>query len=167
MFEAFRSVASQIRTVDVSIGRNRRADHQHRVMCPVLAELRDGTPIAQRPHVTGRTPAIQRVATQARQQMDGSLTSCANKAVTTAVAGLLRRVLSVKKRMVLVMERARLSDLPLSSWRYESVSGPVLSTIDIARRIVGAWCQTRPRVAKVSRAWLREHEMESAKRGQT
>ena len=76
VFEAFRSVASQIRTVDVSMGRDRRAGYPHRVTCTVLAELRDGEQIAVT--ATGDWPyaAIQRAATQARQQMDGTLTSC-------------------------------------------------------------------------------------------
>ena len=43
---------------------------------------------------------------------------------------------------------------------------PMPSTIEVAIRIVRAWLWTPPRVADVSRAWLREHEIESAKRGQ-
>jgi hypothetical protein len=45
VFEAFRCVASQVRTVDVSIGRDRGAGYPHRVTCTVLAELRDGEQI--------------------------------------------------------------------------------------------------------------------------
>jgi hypothetical protein len=76
VFEAFRCVASRIRTVDVSIGRDRRAGHPHRVTCTVRAELRDGDHISVT--ATGDWPyaAIQQAATQARQQMDGRLTSC-------------------------------------------------------------------------------------------
>ena len=65
------------------------------------------------------------------------------------------------------MERARLSDLLVLPWRSEPVGGRrVLSTIDAARRIARAWLQRPPRMADVSSAWLREHEIESAKRGQ-
>ena len=42
---------------------------------------------------------------------------------------------------------------------------PAPSTIEVAIRMVRAWFQTPPRMADVSRAWLREHEIESAKRG--
>ena len=77
VFEAFRCVASHIRTVDVSMGRDRRASHQHRVTCTVSAALRDGERIEVT--ATGDWPyaAIQQAATRARQQMDGKLTSCA------------------------------------------------------------------------------------------
>ena len=43
---------------------------------------------------------------------------------------------------------------------------PAPSSIEVAIRIVRAWLRTPPRMADVSRAWLREHEIESAKRGQ-
>jgi hypothetical protein len=78
VFEAFRSVASHIRTVNVLMARDRRAGYPHRVTCTVLAELSDGAQIAVT--ATGDWPyaAIQRAAAQARQQMDARLTSCAN-----------------------------------------------------------------------------------------
>lgn len=79
VFEAFRCVTSQIRTVDVSMGRDRRAGHPHRVTCRVLAELQDGDQITVT--ATGDWPyaAIQQAATRARQQLDGRLASCANR----------------------------------------------------------------------------------------
>ena len=40
------------------------------------------------------------------------------------------------------------------------------STIEVAMRIVRVWLRPPPRMADVSRAWLREHEIESAKRSQ-
>lgn len=44
---------------------------------------------------------------------------------------------------------------------------PAPSTIEVVIRMVRAWFfQTPPRMTAVSRAWLREHEIESAKRGQ-
>jgi hypothetical protein len=65
------------------------------------------------------------------------------------------------------MERTRASDPLVLPRRFEPVSGrPVLSMIDAARRIVRACLQTPPRMAAVSSAWLREHEIESSKRGQ-
>jgi hypothetical protein len=76
VFEAFRCVASQIRTVDVALWRDRRDSHPHRVTCTVRAELESGRPIAVT--ATGDWPyaAIQQAATQARQQLDGTLTPC-------------------------------------------------------------------------------------------
>ena len=78
VFEAFRSVSGQIRTVDVSIGRDRRAGYPHRVICSVLAELHGGEQVAVT--ATGDWPyaAIQRAAVTARQHVDGRLSSCAN-----------------------------------------------------------------------------------------
>ena len=77
VFEAFRCVASHVGTVDVSMARDRRAGHPHRVTCTVRVELRDGEQIAVT--ATGDWPyaAIQRATAQAREQMDGTLTSCA------------------------------------------------------------------------------------------
>jgi hypothetical protein len=79
VFEAFRSVARHMRTVDVLMARDRRAGHPHRVRCTVLAEPSDGAQITVT--ATGDWPyaAIQRAATQARQRMDDRLTSCANE----------------------------------------------------------------------------------------
>ena len=59
------------------MGRDRRAGHQDRVTCTVSAALRDGQRIEVT--ATGGWPyaAIQQAATQARQQMDGRLMSCA------------------------------------------------------------------------------------------
>jgi hypothetical protein len=78
VFEAFRCVASQVRTVNVALGRDRRAGDALRVRCTVRAELEDAEPIAVT--ATGDWPyaAIQQAATQARQQLDGKLMSCAN-----------------------------------------------------------------------------------------
>jgi hypothetical protein len=60
------------------------------------------------------------------------------------------------------------SDLLIWPWRSAPASGRWgLSTVEGARRIVSAWLRAAPRVADVSSAWLREHEIESAKRGQT
>lgn len=77
VFEAFRCVASQIRTVDVSMGRDRRAGHPQRLTCTVRAGLCDGQEIVVT--ATGDWPyaAIQQAATRARQQLDGELTTCA------------------------------------------------------------------------------------------
>ena len=77
VFEAFRCVASQIRTVDVSIGRDRRAGYPHRVTCTVSALLCDGERIEAT--ATGDWPyaAIQQAATRAREQLDGEVTTCA------------------------------------------------------------------------------------------
>jgi hypothetical protein len=77
VFEAFRCVVSQIRTVDVVIGRDRRAGYPYRVTCTVRAEVADGEQIDVT--ATGDWPyaAIQQAATRARQQLDGKLTSCA------------------------------------------------------------------------------------------
>jgi hypothetical protein len=76
VFEAFRCVASQVRTVDVAVGRDRRGGYPLRVTCTVHAELRDGEHISAT--ATGDWPyaAIQQAAMQARQQIDGNLTSC-------------------------------------------------------------------------------------------
>ena len=73
VFEALRSAASQIRTVDVSMGRDRRAGNPHRVTCTVSAALRDGERIEVT--ATGDWPyaAIQQAATRARQQLDRAL----------------------------------------------------------------------------------------------
>jgi hypothetical protein len=76
VFEAFRPVASYIRTVDIVIARDRRAGYPHRVTCTVLAELSDGAQIDVTAPGDWPYAAIQRAATQARQQMDGRLTSC-------------------------------------------------------------------------------------------
>ena len=77
VFEAFRCVASQVRTVDVWMGRDRRAGYPVRVTCTVSAALRDGERIEVT--ATGDWPyaAIQQAATRARQQLDGTLMSCA------------------------------------------------------------------------------------------
>ena len=79
VFEAFRCVASQIRTVDVSMGRDRRAGYPHRVTCTVSAALRDGERIEVT--ATGDWPyaAIQQAATRAREQLDEELTTCAKQ----------------------------------------------------------------------------------------
>ena len=77
VFEAFRCVANEIRTVDVSMGRDRRAGHPHRVTCTVLAELRDGEQITVTAMGDWPYAAIQQAATRARQQLDGRITSCA------------------------------------------------------------------------------------------
>jgi ribosome-associated translation inhibitor RaiA len=77
VFEAFRCVASQIRTVDVSMGRDRRAGHPHRVTCTVRAELRDGEHIVVAATADWPYAAIQQAATRARRQLDGELTTCA------------------------------------------------------------------------------------------
>ena len=76
VFEAFRCVANHVRTVDVAVRRDRRGGYPLRVTCMVRAELRDGEHISAM--ATGDWPyaAIQQAATQARQQMDGKLTSC-------------------------------------------------------------------------------------------
>lgn len=76
VFEAFRCAASQIRTVDVSMGRDRRAGYPHRVTCTVLASLHDGEQIEVT--ATGDWPyaAIQHAAARARQQLDERITSC-------------------------------------------------------------------------------------------
>lgn len=77
VFEAFRCVANEIRTVDVSMGRDRRARHPHRVTCTVLAELRDGEQIIATAMGDWPYAAIQQAATRARQQLDGRIRSCA------------------------------------------------------------------------------------------
>ena len=77
VFEAFRCVASQVRTVDVSIGRDPGTGYPHRVTCTVLAELRDGERITVTAMGDWPYAAIQQAATRARQQLDGRLTSCA------------------------------------------------------------------------------------------
>jgi hypothetical protein len=79
VFEAFRSVAPHMRTVGVLMARDRRAGHAHRVTCTVLAELTDGEQSAVAASGDRPYAAIQRAATQARQQMDGRPTSCANE----------------------------------------------------------------------------------------
>ena len=76
VFEAFRCVANQVRTVDVAVGRDRRGGYPIRATCTVRAELRDGAHVSAT--ATGDWPyaAIQQAATQARQQIDGKLMSC-------------------------------------------------------------------------------------------
>lgn len=76
VFEAFRSVASEVQRVDVSVGRERRAGHARRVTCTVLAQLLNGDQIAAT--ATGDWPyaAIQRAAVKARQELDDKLASC-------------------------------------------------------------------------------------------
>lgn len=78
VFEEFRSVATHVRTVDVSIARDRRAGYPQRVTCMVVASLHDGAQIAAT--ATGDWPyaAIQRAATQARRHIDRRFTACAN-----------------------------------------------------------------------------------------
>ena len=78
VFEAFRCVASQIPTVDVSMRRDRRAGFPHRVLCTVSAALRDGKRIEAT--ATGEWPyaAIQHAAARARQQLDGKSAACAS-----------------------------------------------------------------------------------------
>ena len=77
VFDALRGVACQIRTVDVSLARDRRAGDPHRVTCTVRAELRDGEQIAVTAIGDWPYAAIQRAATEARQRVDGRVTSCA------------------------------------------------------------------------------------------
>ena len=76
VFEAFRCVASEVQRIDVSLARDRRAGHGHRVTCTVRAQLRTGDQIAAT--ATGDWPyaAIQRAAITARQQLDDKVASC-------------------------------------------------------------------------------------------
>ena len=70
VFEAFRSVASEVPSIEVSIARDRRVGRAHRVTCTVLAQLRNGDHISAT--ATGDWPyaAIQRAAIKARQRLD-------------------------------------------------------------------------------------------------
>ena len=76
VFEAFRCVASEVKRIDVSLARDRRAGRAHRVTCTVRAQLRAGDQIAAT--ATGDWPyaAIQRAAIKARQQLDDKAASC-------------------------------------------------------------------------------------------
>ena len=76
VFEAFRSVASEVRKVDVTLARDRRAGQTDRVTCTVLAELHNGDQIAVTAVGDWPYAAIQRAALQARKQLDGKVESC-------------------------------------------------------------------------------------------
>ena len=77
VFEAFRSVASEVRRIDVSIGRARGpADVSGRVACTVVAHLRDGQHIEVTAGGDWPYAAIQDAAVRARQRLDETVTSC-------------------------------------------------------------------------------------------
>ena len=76
VFEAFRSVASEVRSIDVSIGRDRDAGSNDRITCTVLAYLRDGHRIEVTAGGDWPYAAIQQAAVRARRQLDDKVTSC-------------------------------------------------------------------------------------------
>jgi len=80
VFEAFRCVASQIRTVDVLMGRDRRPGHPVRVTCRVTVTLRDGERIEVTATADWPYAAVQQAAKRARERLDEKLRSCATHA---------------------------------------------------------------------------------------
>ena len=76
VFEAFRSVASEVGRIDVSIGRDRGAGISGRVTCTVVAYRRDGHRIEVSADGDWPYAAIQEAAVRARQRLDETVTSC-------------------------------------------------------------------------------------------
>ena len=76
VFEAFRSVASEVHRVEVTIARDRRAGRAHRVTCAIRARLRNGGRIAVTAIGGWPYAAIQLAALKARQQLDDRVPSC-------------------------------------------------------------------------------------------
>ena len=76
VFEAFLSVASEFRRIDVSIGRDRGPIGNGRVTCTVVAYLRDGHCIEVTAGGDWPYAAIQEAAVRARRRLDETVTSC-------------------------------------------------------------------------------------------
>jgi hypothetical protein len=76
VFQALRCAVGQIRTVNVSMRRDRRAGHPYRVTCTVTMVLRDGERIEVTAAGDWPYTAIQQAATRARRELDGKVTRC-------------------------------------------------------------------------------------------